>query len=286
MYAALLNDKLVLAVAEAQLIKQHAKKIPQPQYFCPKCYQEVQLVTKVNQPYFKHFAQNNKSLGEKAEHAQSKRLLQCGLVAAGFKTASQEISLAQGRLRADVLANSQLAFEVQCAPLSSREFAHRHALYQQIKICDVWIVGKRHFLKHKIKKSQLIYFRKNQLWHDYYLEVDPSQEILRLKYNILLEPLVNELHYQTQEFRLTAQGLQALWQFSPELKHYKVDQVRQKNYLQNQLNQKTKVGLEIATQLYQQRLTVADLPTWVFHDFRQVTADNNITKYLKSIVND
>ena len=53
------------------------------------------------------------------------------MTAAGFP-AEVEIPLAEGQLRADVLATAKLAFEVQCAPLSQQEFNHRHQLYQKL----------------------------------------------------------------------------------------------------------------------------------------------------------
>ncbi|WEV71349.1 competence protein CoiA family protein [Lactobacillus sp. ESL0785] len=280
MYAALLNKNLVLAVTEADLIRRGEKRLVGQQYLCPRCHKRVQLIIKASKPYFKHRPRISHLQGEKEEHAMSKALLQSALCAAGFR-AQTEVTLAAGQLRADVLASSQLAFEVQCAPLSKTEFTHRHQLYCQIGIADLWVVGRRHYLQAKIKTSQLIFFRKNQVWRTYYFEIDPYHRQLRLKYNVLLEPLTNKLHYQIEYFSLDATGLRALWQFQPALKQYEVQPAKQKHYLELQLAEKSKKGSQIAWQLYQRQMTINDLPSWVFGKMREVNYSDNVTQYFK-----
>ena len=277
MYAALLNDTLVLAVEEVKLTKSNNKV--KKHYFCPHCEREVQLVYKDEQSYFKHIPSKVNLSGENEEHAQSKRILTQALRAVHFN-AQTEVNLANGQLRADILAASNLAFEIQCAPLNKSEFRHRHFLYRQIDVKDIWIVGKRHFLRQNIKKSQLIFFRRNNFWREYYLEIDPFKKIMRLKYNVLLEPLTNKVHFQEEKFDISAKGLKKLWHFQPSLHKYHVNPKQQRRYLQMQLVHKSLKGMQIANLLYKKRQTIDDLPPWVFNSFRRINSPDNVSKYL------
>ena len=277
MYAALLNDTLVLAVEEVKLTKSNNKV--KKHYFCPHCEREVQLVYKDEQSYFKHIPSKVNLSGENEEHAQSKRILTQALRAVHFN-AQTEVNLANGQLRADILAASNLAFEIQCAPLNKSEFRHRHFLYRQIGVKDIWIVGKRHFLRQNIKKSQLIFFRRNNFWREYYLEIDPFKKIIRLKYNVLLEPLTNKVHFQEEKFDISAKGLKKLWHFQPSLHKYHVNPKQQMRYLQMQLVHKSLKGMQIANLLYKKRQTIDDLPPWVFNSFRRINSPDNVSKYL------
>ena len=277
MYAALLNDTLVLAVEEAKLTKSNNKV--KKHYFCPHCEREVQLVYKDEQSYFKHIPSKVNLSGENEEHAQSKTILTQALSAVHFN-AQTEVNLANGQLRADILAASNLAFEIQCAPLNKSEFRHRHFLYRQIGVKDIWIVGKRHFLRQNIKKSQLIFFRRNNFWREYYLEIDPFKKIIRLKYNVLLEPLTNKVHFQEEKFAISAKGLKKLWHFQPSLHKYHVNPKQQRRYLQMQLVHKSLKGMQIANLLYKKRQTIDDLPPWVFNSFRRINSPDNVSKYL------
>ena len=277
MYAALLNNTLVLAVEEAKSTKSNNKV--KKHYFCPHCEREMQFVYKDEQSYFKHIPSKVNLSGENEEHAQSKRILTQALRAVHFN-AQTEVNLANGQLRADILAASNLAFEIQCAPLNKSEFRHRHFLYRQIGVKDIWIVGKRHFLRQNIKKSQLIFFRRNNFWREYYLEIDPFKKIIRLKYNVLLEPLTNKVHFQEEKFDISAKGLKKLWHFQPSLHKYHVNPKQQRRYLQMQLVHKSLKGMQIANLLYKKRQTIDDLPPWVFNSFRRINSPDNVSKYL------
>lgn len=278
LYAALLNNELVLATEQAKIVK-NSSRLFKKHYLCPHCQQEVQLIVKKQTAYFKHIPLIINQVGEKQEHALSKKLLKKALLAANF-AAETEVVLANKQLRADVLAGTDLAFEIQCAPLNRSEFRHRHLLYGQIGITDIWIVGQRHYLQHNIKKSQLIFFRQNKQWHDYYLEIDPFQKIINLKFNVLLEPITNQAHYQVKTFALNGTGIAELWHFLPKFKKYQINPTLQKNYLQMQLKQKSTEGLQVASMLYQNHLTVEDLPSWVFRKFRSVNSCNNAISFL------
>ena len=277
MYAALLNNTLVLAVEEAKSTNSNNKV--KKHYFCPHCEREMQFVYKDEQSYFKHIPSKVNLSGENEEHAQSKRILTQALRAVHFN-AQTEVNLANGQLRADILAASNLAFEIQCAPLNKSEFRHRHFLYRQIGVKDIWIVGKRHFLRQNIKKSQLIFFRRNNFWREYYLEIDPFKKIIRLKYNVLLEPLTNKVHFQEEKFDISAKGLKKLWHFQPSLHKYHVNPKQQRRYLQMQLVHKSLKGMQIANLLYKKRQTIDDLPPWVFNSFRRINSPDNVSKYL------
>lgn len=212
----------------------------------------------------------------------AKLLFQTAFTAAGFSAAT-EVSLAEGQLRADVLVSPKLAIEVQCAPLSWHEFNHRHALYRQIHILDLWIVGQRHYLQQKIKKRQIMFFRRNKRWGSYYLEVEPARNLFRLHYRVRQEPLTRHLVYQTATFALDERGIKQFWHFRPEYKKYKLSPQKQCLYLQRQIKQKSKWGLSIAEQLYCHHLNVDQLPPSLFNTWRQPGEEDNLTKYLRKI---
>lgn len=281
MYAALLNKKLVLAVEEANLVCQKVKELNGEDYRCPHCQKKVILIISQSKAaFFKHWIHYEEGQGEKEEHHQSKMLLKTAFTAAGFN-AQTEVPLASGQLRADVLISKALALEVQCAPLSLAEFNHRHHLYQNIDIVDLWIVGHRHYLKKNLKKTQLIFFRHNKLWENYYLEVIPKRQLLRLKYNVLQEPITNKLIYQTAIFKLDEEGIKYFWQFKPLLKNYSLNEEEQKKYFYRQIQQKTKKGLAWAEALYKSRMTMKDLPDTLFKVWRNPGEVDSIMQYLQ-----
>lgn len=280
LYAAILDKNLVMARNEAYLVQTGKKRLNYDNYRCPKCNKKVILIiSQKKAAFFKHFHNSSNLMGEKEEHHNSKMLLKTALVAAGLK-AQVEIPLANGQLRADVLASPELAFEIQCAPLSEAEFQHRHNLYKEIQVKDIWIVGKRHYLQKKIKKTQLMFFKRNQLWQTYYLEIDPTSHILRLKYNVVQEPITQVIYYQTKEFSLDEFGLQEFWHYQPDLKSYQLNPLSQKAYLNQQIRQKSKKGMRIAEKLYQKRLTLDNLPNQLFSTWRMPGEKNLIEKYL------
>lgn len=276
----MLNKKLVLAVNEAYLVRNNKKQLNGQHYYCPHCKKRmILIVSQQKSAFFKHLNHYGNFMGEKEEHHSSKMALKAALTAAGFN-AQVEVPLAAGQIRADILASPNLAFEIQCAPLSKAEYNHRHALYKKENVKDIWIVGKRHFLRQKKKKTQLIFFRRNQLWREYYLEIDPIKQILRLKYNILLEPLTNKVHYQQINFSLDEVGIQNFWKFKPILHHYHINPVKQKQYLQLQIRQKSIKGIRIAKLLYEQKMTIDDLSSSVFKHFREIGSLDTATDYL------
>lgn len=280
MYAALLKEKLVTAVAEARFVYQRHKQLNAELYRCPHCRQAVILVlSEAKQPFFRHLRQLSPQKGENWEHHESKMLLQSALTAAGFK-ARCEVELAQGNLRADVLAAADLAFEVQCAPLSQIEYQHRHALYRREKVQDIWVVGKRHYLQKQLKSTQLIFFRQNASWGSYYLEILPAQQRLRLKYNVTQACLSRRLHYQVHSFCLDEYGLQQFWHFHPYMSALPFSWTQERIYLKKQLQTKSKLGQQIGYLLYQKHLTVADLPENLFQKSRRPGGLSPIINFL------
>ena len=281
MYAALLKDELVLAVTEAAKARADISYLNREPYRCPNCRQRVILIlSEQAEAFFKHLRSYQGSAGEQAEHHTAKMMLKAALTAAGFP-AQVEVPLAVGGIRADVLANSGLAFEVQCAPLGQAEFAHRHALYQEARVKDIWVVGQRHYLRGKLKQTQLIYFRENPHWQSYYLEVDPVRGLLRLKYQVLQEPLTQNLVYRQQDFTLDAKGIASLWHYRPpKLPDFQADCRRQRQYLQGQIQQKTRFGLKIAEAMYLKHLTLADLPSAAFASWRKPGEASWLERYL------
>lgn len=282
MYAAILNKKMVLAVSEASLVLSKQKKLNRDNYRCPHCKKKVILIiSEKKTAFFKHLIKYNNALGEKEEHHQSKMLLKSALTAAGFN-AQVEVPLAQGQLRADVLASEKLAFEVQCAPLSDNEFIHRHSLYEQIGVTDIWIVGQRHYLKTKLKHTQLIFFRRNENWGNYYLEIDPRKNRFCLKYNVLQEPITKKIRYQIRYFALDEIDMSSFWHFKANKRKYRLDADSQKIYLKKQIVQKTKLGLKIGQQLYEHKMSVDDLPERLFSSWRNPGQADLVTHFLQN----
>ena len=280
MYAAMLNKKLVLAVSEAYLVSNGQKKLNKDNYRCPHCRKKVILIMSQSKvAFFKHLTKYDNLKGEKEEHYRSKLLFKTAFTAAGFN-AEVEIPLANGQLRADVLVSEKLAFEVQCAQLSEAEYTHRHNLYRKIGIKDIWIVGKRHYLKSRLKQTQLIFFRKNRNWGNYYLEVNPWQNRFCLKHNVLQAPVTKQIFYQVKYFSLDELGISTFWSFKPRLKQYNLDSNAQKAYLLRQINQKTKLGLKIGKMLYERKMTLDDLPQDLFASWRNPGEIDRVSSFL------
>lgn len=281
MYAALLNKELVLAVSEAGKVRENPAYLNQEVYRCPRCQKPVILVlSQKAEPFFKHY-QAYRGLGEQEEHRQGKMLLKAALTAAGLN-AKTEVPLADGALRADVLATPLLAFEVQCAPLSKGEFAHRHDLYQAIGIKDVWLVGRRHFLGEKLKQTQLIFFRENRCWGSYYLEIHQEAGLIRLKYQIRQAPVSQTLLYRQVDFALDAEGIAALWHFRPLLPPPLADDwVKERDYLDQQLKEKSKLGQKLGELMYLAGYTVFTLPKEAFSTWRRPGEKSWLLKFLQ-----
>lgn len=282
MYAALLEHNLVLAVSEANLVYQRQKRLNEDKYRCPSCNHRVMLViSQKKMPFFKHIHLIS-GQGEKDEHHQSKNLLCSALVANGYP-AQVEIPLADQQLRADILVNSQLAFEIQCAPLSKQEYLHRHRLYEQIKVKDIWLVGKRHYLKTKLKKTQKIFLRYSESWKWYLIEIDPQNLEIRLKYDIKLEAITDKVSFLQKKFSLDEKGVSDFLTFKPDVhtRQTLCDYQRQYGYLLKQIKEKTKLGLQIGQLLYESGKTVDDLPIELFVTYRNPFQERHIIKYLQ-----
>ncbi len=282
MYAAILNKKLVLAVNEAEQVSKGLKILNRDYYTCPSCkHRMILIISEEKMPFFKHFHQL-KGTGEKEEHSQAKNLLCTALKANGIQ-ADVEVTLLDQQLRADVLVANKLSFEVQCAPLSEAEFNHRHNLYKKLHIKDIWIVGKRHYLKNKLNHSQEIFLRYSRKWQWYYLEINPFNCVITLKYNILKAALSTEVEYAVKTFPLDEKGIFDLFTFTPSGKvKSKFSRIQdQKLYLQKQIAQKSKLGLEIGALLYQLHYSVADIPNELFSKLREPKEQSPIIIFLQ-----
>ncbi|QNQ81522.1 competence protein [Lactobacillus sp. PV034] len=280
MYAALLDKKLVLAISEAQLVHQGYKKLNGTFYHCPSCKKRVILIiSQYKAPFFKHLSLITGE-GEKQEHLESKKLLCSALVACGYP-ARMEVSLAFNQLRADILASKKIAFEIQCAPLSDEEYQHRHTLYEKLNIKDIWIVGKRHYLKKKLIRSQYKYLRKSPSWGWYLLEIEPTRQKIHLKYHIQLEANSNRAWFQRKDFKLDEDGLKQLFTFMPPTIPLKLTSLEKgKNYLYRQLRDRTKFGREVGELLYKQKLTLDQIPDQVLMVNRDPFTSKRIVDFL------
>lgn len=265
MYGALLNNRLVYAVEEAEKICLQ-KNSKHANYYCPRCGQQVVLVmAQVKIAFFKHIKKIRQE-GEGYEHQTSKKLIKSALTAAGFQ-AELEVPLAEGNLRADILVADKFAVEVQCAPISDQEFEHRHQLYRQIGLLDLWMVGSRHWLTHKFKHTQLKFLRRNQRWGTYLLEIHLDVRQIHLKYNLKLYPVSQRARFYLQKFPLDELGVAKLWEFAPAITAYQESEqliLQERKYLKNQVMHKTKLGIAVAQKLYQLHMTIDQLPSSAF----------------------
>lgn len=270
-----------MAINEANEVYRGGKQLNCEKYYCPQCHKRVILViSQQKNPFFKHVRLITGE-GEKDEHLQSKQLLCAALVACGF-SAQLEIPLAQGQLRADVWASEKLCFEIQCAPLSQGEFDHRHNLYKKIGIKDIWLVGKRHYLKGRLRQSQRMFIRYSQNWQWYYLEIDPRKMEIRLKYSICLQPISDNINYKLACFSLDEKGVNALLKFKAENDNKPIpDYHQQLNYLNKQIKEKTGLGMKVAELLYKQGLVLQDVPVEIFSKMRSPLEEATVVSYLK-----
>ena len=102
-----------------------------------------------------------------------------------------------------------------------------------------------------------------------------------LKYNVLQEPVTNNLHYQVKYLALDPLDMKMFWHFKPIKRDYPININNQKKYLRRQLAQKTKLGLKIGELLYCKGLTVDSLPDEVFSTWRNPGEVDSVTKFLQ-----
>lgn len=285
MYAALVNEKLVTAYEEYSLLPNY-QQLNTKIYRCPRCKKRVILIVSQSKaPFFKHY-NVSQGKGEKEEHALSKQMLCTALVGAGYQ-AKMEVNLAYRQLRADILMQNSISFEIQCSPISDIEFDHRHNLYEKIGIKDVWVVGLRHFLHQQLRESQKKFLRFNQQWGWYYLEINPYEADISLKYNILLSPISRKLKYQIKKFSLDDLGIRKFFNFVPYLKRYSLPDVQfQRQYLHKKIQQKTGYGLQVAQLLYENRKSVEDIPVEILTQYYLPKQNCPLVQYLQKISED
>ncbi|APT18916.1 competence protein [Amylolactobacillus amylotrophicus DSM 20534] len=259
MYAALLNEELVTAVA---VFARDSQSIQEQNFVCPNCRKPVQLIVSGRSgPFFRHLNTRFRT-AETPEHELGKKIIFTAARALGL-AAKLEVPLANDQIRADVYIETlgqTYGVELQCAPLTTAEFNVRHNFYHDARISDVWLLGKRHFLHRKIKQIHLDLLRTNADWGSYLIEVDSFGHLFRLKYNIQQDDLSRNCRYQTQQFALDEQGLLALKQFRPrKLLNYRYDYVAGSNYLKQQVRQQTALGKQLSLLCYERGIPVLEL---------------------------
>ena len=78
------------------------------------------------------------------------------------------------------------------------------------------------------------------------------------------------------------QGVASLFTFIPSTRRNKLSYIQdQKVYLQKQITQKSKLGLEIASLLYQLHYSVADIPDELFLKLREPKEKSPILIFLQ-----
>ena len=87
--------------------------------------------------------------------------------------------------------------------------------------------------------------------------------------------------YCQQDFTLDAKGIASLWHYRPpKPPDFQADCRRQRQYLQGQIQQKTRFGLKIAEAMYLKHLTLADLPSAAFASWRKPGEASWLERYL------
>lgn len=265
MYAAMKYNELILAKIAAQNIDQSG-------YVCPNCQKPVQLICGKNKiPYFRHQIVEVRSK-ETIEHFYGKKILKSALTTLNIQ-AKLEVPLASDALRADVLIElpkKQYSLEFQCAPLSSKEFKERHKLYQVAQIKDIWLAGKRHFLKQNLKQIHYDFMMDNQVWGTFLIEIDVQNHQINLKYNIKQHDLSRKVRYQIQTFTFDEYGISRLLNFQPILKNrisFKIQE--EKEYLLHQVKQQSRIGMLVAEICYKKGITIEEIPSEYFIGWRK-----------------
>lgn len=114
------------------------------------------------------------------------------------------------------------------------------------------------------------------------MEINPFSCVITLKYNILMAALSSELSYDIKTFSLDEKGVASLFTFIPSTRRNKLSYIQdQKVYLQKQITQKSKLGLEIASLLYQLHYSVADIPDELFLKLREPKEKSPILIFLQ-----
>ena len=144
-------------------------------------------------------------------------------------------------------------------------------------------MGQRHYLKNKLNRSKEIFLRYSPKWQWYYLEINPFSCVITLKYNILKAALSSEISYEIKLFSLDEKGIANLFTFAPAKRgNIKYSSIQdQKIYLQKQITQKSKLGLEVASLLYQLHSSIEDIPDELFLEVRGPKEKSPIITYLQ-----
>lgn len=94
--------------------------------------------------------------------------------------------------------------------------------------------------------------------------------------------LSSELSYEIKTFSLDERGVASLFTFIPSTRKNKISYIQdQKIYLQKQINQKSRLGLKIASLLYQLHYSVADIPDELFLKLREPKEKSPIIIFLQ-----
>lgn len=277
MYAALVNEELVLAVDA-----KYDRNIGE--YICPKCGKMLQLICGSQAtPYFRHNSVVVRS-SETIEHYYGKKTIKTALDALGLD-AKLEVPIADDQLRADVLVTTkdrQIGIEFQCATLSKREYTLRHSLYEESKITDLWVLGKRHFMKNHIKAIHLLAMQYFYYWGDYIIELDILKNKIRLRYNIQQNDLTKFARCQTQTFSFDEYGIKKLLLFKPDkVKKYRVEQYQAREELERQIIRQTKLGRKVAEECYLRHIDITDIPDEYFVGYREAGIECQLLEMLR-----
>lgn len=133
-----------------------------------------------------------------------------------------------------------------------------------------------------------MFLRYSTKWHWYYLEINPFKCVITLKYNILKAAISSEVKYNIKTFSLDERGMAALFTFIPSDKDgTKLNHIQdQKIYLQKQIIQKSKLGLEIGALLYQLHYSMDDIPDELFLKLREPKEKSPIIRFLQKKLDD
>ncbi|GBG95651.1 competence protein CoiA [Ligilactobacillus salitolerans] len=182
-------------------------------YFCPSCLGPV--IVKQGNLKAAHYAHHSHSChafseGETAEHLKGKKLLAnwCAQLNWQVQIEAYQIDLRQ---RPDVLGihdGKRVAFEFQCAPLSAAEMQRRSSGYLKDGFSYLWVLGRRHYLKHRLTQQIAQFIR----WHHnlgfYLIFLDTVYERFEVLYGIQMADLL-----PVKYMRFFARNLQQLTAF-------------------------------------------------------------------------
>lgn len=236
-------------------------------YYCPSCQGEVVLKKgSIKRAHFAHRHLTNCDVfseGETLEHLAGKFLF-----AQWTKTGELEAYLPELKQRPDLLWG-EIAFEIQCSPLSFERFLERTTNYQRHGYVPWWFLGQNLLPKRtfsQLAKACCFYHSKEgiQLWG-----IDADDEAVLLYHQISWH-FEWGARYEIQRFYLQDQSLIQVLSMPVQSTQAKVpwQAIHFKQVLKKKLYYQNPAILKLQTKIYELGGHLLHLPEWCYKNSR------------------